>query len=481
MLRVVKKVFLYYFVPGIIIGAPALDMQKSMENFVAGKKYNVSGVGIVFKEVGVQKPAVSINEDQLLNPASVAKLVTASAAFELLKSNYYFKTGIFIKGNFDPDSGIVSGDLYIRGGGDPGFTAERLWLLVQHLHHRGIKTVTGNLILDDFYFDTVLVGPGFDEDSNSRAYQPLISPLSASFNTLAIHVRSGAAAGSPVAIDIFPEIEGVAIQSSAKTVAAGTKGQLDVVTVPSKNGTSVVVRGSRQVNSKPSYIYRKIWQSWEMFGGAVMAQFNNAGIKVQGTTMHGRVPKELLGKPFYEFESQPLNEFINHMFKYSSNFASEMIFKTLSSQDSQPGSWERSSEMVKDWWKKNNLPGEPIIRNGSGMGNTNRISAGQIVGVLDHVWSQKTYLPEYLAALSVSGIDGTLKSRFKNSPLRGLIRGKTGTLNSYSVSTLAGYMLLPHSTWAFAILCNKAGNGQYDNWVTQEAIAEKFYEMVKEK
>lgn len=481
MLRVAKKAFLYCFIPGLIIGAPSEDIQKSMENFVAGKKYNVSGVGIVFKEVGSTKPTASINGDQLLNPASVSKVVTASVAFELLKNNYLFKTGIFIKGSFDPDQGVVTGDLYIRGGGDPGFTAERLWLLVQHLHHRGIKTITGNLILDDFYFDSVLVGPGFDEDSNSRAYQPLICPLAASFNTLAVHVRPGKAPGSPVAVDIFPENAGVSIQSSAKTVASGSKGEIVVETVPSKSGTSVVVRGARQVNSEPSYIYRKIWQSWEMFGGAVMAQFNNAGIKVQGATLHGKVPGDLLGKPFYQFESQPLTEFVNDMFKYSSNFVAEMIFKTLSSQDSLPGSWERSSDIVKNWWKNNNLPGEPTIRNGSGMGNTNRISAGEIVEVLDHVWSQKTYLPEYLSALSTAGIDGTLKSRFKNSALKGLIRGKTGTLNDYGVSTLAGYMLLPHTTWAFAILCNKAGNGQYDNWMTQEAIVEKFYDMVKDK
>ncbi|HEX2957301.1 MAG TPA: D-alanyl-D-alanine carboxypeptidase/D-alanyl-D-alanine-endopeptidase [Chitinispirillaceae bacterium] len=479
MLRVAKNVVLSCLLPCIIAGAPLPDIQKSMENFVAVKKYNVSGAGIVFKEVESTKPAVSINGEQMLNPASVAKLVTASAAFELLKTNYSFKTGIFISGSFDPDSGVVSGDLYIRGGGDPGFTAERLWLLVQHLQHRGIKKISGNLILDDFFFDTVLVGPGFDEDSNSRAYQPLICALSASFNTLAIHVRPGKAAGSPVGVDIFPKIAGVSIQSSAKTVSPGSKVEIDVVTIPSKAGTSVVVKGGCQVNTEPSYIYRKIWQSWEMFGGAVMAQFNDAGIKVNGTTIHGKVPESLRGKPFYEFESQPLNEFINHMFKYSSNFASEMIFKTISSQDNLPGSWERSSEIVKNWWKSNDLPGEPVIRNGSGMGNTNRISAGQIVELLDHVWSQKMYLPEYLSALSISGVDGTLKSRFKNSPLKGLIRGKTGTLNSYGVSTIAGYMLLPQGTWAFAILCNKVGNGQYDNWVTQEAIAEKFYEMVK--
>jgi D-alanyl-D-alanine carboxypeptidase/D-alanyl-D-alanine-endopeptidase (penicillin-binding protein 4) len=478
MLRVVKIV-LCCLLPGITYSAPSQNIQKSIEDLIAKKKYNVSGASIVFKEVGNNKNTVNINGDKLLNPASVSKLVTASAAFELLQNGFEFKTGIFIDGAFDADSGIVDGNLYIRGGGDPGFTAERLWLLVQHLYHHGIKKIKGNLVLDDFFFDSVLVGPGFDEDSTSRAYQPLICALSASFNTLAVHVRSGKAVGSPVAVDIFPKIAGVSILSSAKTTSSEKSGEVDVTTVPTSSGTSVVVKGARQLQAKPTYIYRKIWQSWEMFGGAVLAQFNDYGIKIDGTAVHGQVPEQLLNNPFFEFESQPLSEFIGHMFKYSSNFAAEMIFKTISAQDSQQGSWKRSAEIINSWWKSNKLPGQPVIQNGSGMGNTNRISANQIVELLDHVWSQKQYLPEYLSALSVSGVDGTLKNRFKKSPLKGLIRGKTGTLNSYNVSTLAGYILLPKTTWAFAILCNNAGSGQFDNWVTQESIAEKFYELIK--
>lgn len=83
-------------------------------------------------------------------------------------------------------------------------------------------------------------------------------------------------------------------------------------------------------------------------------------------------------------------------------------------------------------------------------------------------------MPEYLSSLSVSGIDGTLKARFKRSPLKGVVRGKTGTLNSLRVSNLAGYLLLENGNYAFAIICNGMGKGQYDNWVMQERILEKF-------
>ena len=449
-------------------------IQKEIETYLHGKKYTGKGIGVVIKDLESGAVVVDINGQEMLNPASVSKLVTGAAAFEMLGLGYEFNTKIYIDGAYNRDSGVITGNLCLRGGGDPGFSAERLWLLVQHLYHMGVRKVSGDLVLDDFFFDSVTVGPGFDDDSSSRAYSPLISALSASFNTVAVHNRSGDLAGSPVYVDIFPRIHGVKVVSTAKTVESGKGGNLDVRTVPTSTGTDVVVRGSMSLNEKPKYIYRKVWQTWEMFGGAVLALFKESGIEVEGKIVHQPISDKLLAsKPFYEFTSEPISVFVDHMFKYSSNFAAEMIFKTLASGNA-PRSWERASADVNSWWKKCELSGSPVIKNGSGMGNINRISAGQVVSLLSHVWNQKTYLPEYLSALSVSGIDGTLKSRFKNSKLKGIVRAKTGTLNSYQVSTLAGYLLLPNKTYAFSILCNKVGNGQYDNWMTQEGILEKF-------
>ncbi|MDO5577524.1 MAG: D-alanyl-D-alanine carboxypeptidase, partial [Fibrobacter sp.] len=176
----------------------------------------------------------------------------------------------------------------------------------------------------------------------------------------------------------------------------------------------------------------------------------------------------------YNFVSEPISKFVDNMFKYSSNFAAEMLFKTIAAQDSVPGSWASGAKRVTSWWESCKLPGKLEIANGAGMGNVNKLSAVQIVGLLSHVWNEKSYMPEYLSSLSVSGIDGTLKARFKKSPLKGVVRGKTGTLNSVKVSNLAGYLLLGKRNYAFAIICNGVGKGQYDNWVTQEKILEKF-------
>lgn len=482
MMKNVMFLLLSVFLTQSTLCAGTVNFQKKITDFLISKKYSGNGLAIVIKDIEHDSCLVKINENELYNPASVSKLVTGAAAFEMLGSGYNFGTDIFLDHMFDRDTGVINGNIYIRGGADPGFTAERLWLLVQHLYHNGIRKINGDLVLDDSFFDTVSVGPGFDEDSTSRAYQPLISPLSVSFNTLAIHARSGNASGSPVFVDIFPKVSGISVVSSAKTVVSGKTGLIDIQTISTSKGTSVIVKGTMGLNEESKYIYRKVWQTWEVFGGAMLSLFDETGIKFSGKVAHGITPDSLQKKPpFYRFESETLPYYVNHMFKYSSNFAAEMIFKTIPSVvDSTRGSWPLGSAKVLSWWEKCGLPGKPVIKNGSGMGNTNRISTLQIAELLSHVWKQKTYLPEYLNALSVGGIDGTLKSRFKKSPLKGLVRGKTGTLNDYGISALAGYLLLPEGTYSFAIICTKVGNGQYDNWTMQEQILESFYQDLQD-
>ncbi len=461
--------------------AADLDIQKEIQNYLNAKKYEGRGIGVVFKDVQEQKELVSINGSEMLNPASVTKLVTGAAAFELLGTSYQFSTRVFVDGTFDSDSGIVKGNLCFYGGGDPGLTAERLWLFAQHLYHLGIREIKGDLLFDDSFFDSVTVGPGFDDDSSSRAYLPLIGALSSSFNSIAIHHRTGTVVGAPVYIDVFPKISGLKVVSTAKTVETGKSGNIDIKTIGTDLGTSIMIKGGMALDDSPRYTYRKVWQTWETFGGAIMAQLNEIGIKVSGKMGNTQLPDSLISKKaLYQFSSEPLSAYVGAMFKYSNNFSSEMIYKTLSATKGQPGSWPRSSSVIADWWKQNKLSGELQFQNGSGLGDVNRISAEQIVSLLSHVWNQKSYLPEYISALSISAVDGTLKSRFRRSQLQGIVRGKTGTLNSLKVSSLAGFLLKPGKTYAFAIICNNVGSGQYDNWMVQEGILEEFNKCISD-
>jgi D-alanyl-D-alanine carboxypeptidase/D-alanyl-D-alanine-endopeptidase (penicillin-binding protein 4) len=469
---------------------PESSIQHDVETLLSSKKYAQENIGIMVFDVDRKTTIAHVCADSMFNPASVSKLVTAAAAFEKLGPQFTFKTKVFVESAHADSSGINAGNLYIQGGGDPGFTAERLWLFVEHLYHSGLRKVTGDIVIDDFLFDSLLVGPGFDEDSGSRAYQPFINALAVNFNCVAIHVRPGPVVNGPVAIDLFPEIAGIKVASSAvtapksgkKTATKGKKNGLECMTLPDLSaasaGTGVTVEGSMKADDPGVYTFCKLWRPWESFGCALRPLLARRGISFKGAVIHARAPKRIAaGTPFDEFESLPLSAPVNDMFKYSSNFTAEMVFKTLSARlDTTQGSWERSSALVTGWWKEQGLPGAPVIKNGSGLGNSNKLSAAQIVALLSHVWEQKSYCPDYLAALSNAGIDGTLKSRFLKSKLKGIVRAKTGTLNDHGVSALAGYILLPRGPLAFAVLCNATGHTQYEDWTIQEQVVETVAE-----
>jgi serine-type D-Ala-D-Ala carboxypeptidase/endopeptidase (penicillin-binding protein 4) len=455
----------------------SLSTQSEVETLIRQRNYPPPSLGVLVQDVEHGTTVVSLNADSMFNPASVTKLFTAAMAYDRLGPDHLFTTQIFIDTMVELGTTAAVRNCYVRGDGDPGFTAERLWLFVEHLYHCGIRKISGDLILDDFFFDSVSLGPGFDKDSTCRAYQPLISALAMNFSTVAVHCRPGPRIKQPVIVDLFPELYGARVTALAATIPPGRKKNgLEISTALDSGATIITVKGSMGIDEPGSYNFRRLWQTWEAFGNALVPLFARRGILFQGRIIHGKVPYQLgIRAPFYEFFSEPLSAEVGRMFKYSSNFTAEMLFKTLSARlDSVQGSWERSMVLAGSWWKEHSLPGSPIMVNGSGMGDVNRFSPAQIVALLSYVWQQKTWLPDYLAALSTSGLDGTLKSRLAKSKLKGFVRAKTGTLNALGVNTLAGYLLLPGSPpFAFAIFCSRTGHTQYEDWTMQEQILEK--------
>lgn len=476
MIKIYFKIVLALFISAPIF---AKSYQSKIEQLIKDSNYSEKTVGVVIEYVEKCSVLVSINKDKHFNPASVMKLITATAAFDLLGLYYCFKTNVYIDGSFKRDSGVVKGNLYLRGGGDPGFLAERLWLFVQHLIHCGIKKVEGDLVLDDSFFDMKIDGPGFGEDGSSRAYEAPVSALSANFNTVAVHVAPGSKVGAPVHVTPFPRMKGVKIISTAKTSKAGSSSSLQVKTENMDGKTAVLVYGDMSINEKPRYKFRKVYNTWENFGWVLQGLFEECGIEFNGNVRQEVVPDSLKSKePFYTFTSRPLPEFVFNMFKYSSNFAAEMVFKTIAAENgTTPGSWESGTKIIKKWWKKKKLSSRdkksyPVVRNGSGMGGENRVSPANISALLKYAWHKKNYAPEFIYALSIAGVDGTLETRFKNSCLKGIVRAKTGTLNNRGVSNLAGYVLLPHKTYAFVILINNKKKSQFSHWTLQQKILE---------
>jgi len=438
--------------------------------------YAARAVGCHVRCLSTGVDIVRHNADTPYIPASVAKLVTAATAYELLGQSYTFSTDVYVDGALDCETGHVDGNLYIRGGGDPGLVAERCWLFVQRLRNLGIRGVRGDCILDDSFFDTVTSGPGFTNRRSSKPYEALTGALSAHFNSIEILSRPGQESGSPVRVSVFPWGSDQNLHVSARTVGPGeSRYGIRARTEPSDQGTKVVVRGSLGLGAQPHCAYRKVWETTEHFGRVQAALFAESGIRVHGSFRRGTVPDSVADAgPFYVFEGLPLRRYVEYLFKYSSNVTAEMVFKTFAAESNgrRGGSWDEAAKIVRQWWSGRGLPGELHLENGSGMGTHGRLTPCQIVELLAYVHSRKSYYPDYCAALPVGGGDGTLADRFTRSSLKGYVRAKTGTLVGSGVSSLAGYLFHGGRTYAFAILINDTEHGQFEHWVLQERILE---------
>ncbi|MFQ5691501.1 MAG: D-alanyl-D-alanine carboxypeptidase/D-alanyl-D-alanine-endopeptidase, partial [Nitrospinota bacterium] len=179
--------------------------------------------------------------NRLFIPASNAKVLTTAAAFYFLKPDYTFKTDVYYTGRLS--AGRLSGDLYLKGFGDPSLVSEELWLLVRALKRQGLREVRGDLVVDDAYFDGERFVPGTGSEEGLRPFQAPHGAASLNFNTLGLYVKPGPAAGKPPRATVEPDSPYVQLVNKAKTVGHRRKARLRVRRSAQPDGDRIILEG----------------------------------------------------------------------------------------------------------------------------------------------------------------------------------------------------------------------------------------------
>jgi len=157
----------------LLTTTPAITDQPSWVTHLQARNIQISA-GVW--ELSTGKLIESFQPELALVPASTTKVVSSYAILRTLKPDFRLETTVL--GNLQ--KGVVRGDLVIKGGGDPFFTNEHIWMLAQELKTRGVSSVTGNLRLDQSAFDSQRYGTGWENTSSNTT--PPILPLSVNFN-----------------------------------------------------------------------------------------------------------------------------------------------------------------------------------------------------------------------------------------------------------------------------------------------------------
>ena len=427
----------------------------------------LSAVGVVVQEVGKKPALVSLNAEQAMNPASVMKLVTTYAALDLLGPAHTWITQTYATGNIA--DGVLSGDLYLKGSGDPKLTQEQFWLLLRQLRARGVREIRGDLVLDHSAFAPVAQDTAFD-NKPERPYN--VAPDALLLNFKALRLTIIPQEGKHVALLAEPTLADVDIVNLIETTG-GSCGEW-------KDGLRVdeLVHDARYrlalTGSYPASCGEQAWNLGVLphrdYTGAVFRDlWREVGGRLDGTVRDGVVPPG--ATPLAAIESPALSELVRDINKYSNNVMARQLFLSLATDS--PATARSAANEVQKWLTAKGLSfPELVLENGAGLSRQERISAQSLAQLLQSI-AASPLMPEMVASLPLAAVDGTMKKRLKTDAVAGHAHIKTGTLDG--VKTMAGLVQNVRGRDVIVVFLVNHANAQHAQ-AAQDALLRWAYE-----
>ena len=367
------------------------------------------------------RPVGSWNGDVAVIPASTNKLLVAGAAIELLGVDHRFTTSVAASPAVD---GVVDGDVYLVGGGDP-----------------------------------LLVAGGFapGDDAADASATTSLDALADALVAAGITTISGSVVGDATRYD--DQYVNSAWGTGVAYVDAGPIGGLVV------NDGQTVGRSGRQTDP----------------GEAAAREFarllRERGVSVSNGWEAGAADPAV--PVLASIESAPLSSIVADMLTRSDNDTAEMLVKEIGVVGSGTGSTAAGLQVLETTVGSWGVPVEGIVfADGSGLSASNRLTCDTLVGVLDHLADTPV-----VDGLAIAGRSGTLIDEFLGSPVEGRLVAKTGTLanppadaDPPEVKALAGYLEADNGDLLeFALVLNGPGYVTTDGYVGfWSALAERL-------
>lgn len=390
-------------------------------------------VSALVVERGSGRTLFAEQAERALVPASNLKVLTALAALATFGPSHRFTTEVLAPAAPGEDGAVEA--LYLRGGGDPALTSERLWRLAADLRLRGLRRVAGPLVVDDAHFDAERWHPEWGKVS-ARAYHAPVGALAANYGAFRVVVTPGPEPGAPARVAVDPPVPYLRVESAARTVPPGTRrAGLVVEREAAGDRERVRVRGGIAAGSEAQSFWRSVARPARYAGAVARLQLEANGIAVEGPVRRGRAPGS--ATRLLAFEGAPLAEIVRLFVKNSNNFVAESLVKSIGARVAgAPGSWERGVPALRHVLQRLGLGGPGLrLVDGSGLAYENRLSARTLVEALRAADRSFAFGAELRAALPLAAADGTLEERADGA--RGRVRAKTGLLTR--VTGLSGY------------------------------------------
>jgi len=418
-------------------------------------------MGLVVMDMHSGQYELTHNENKLFIPASLSKIITAGAVMDVLNPYHQFETTLISETPISKE-GVLKGHLYLKGGGDPAFVSENLWVLINNLTRSGLKKVEGNLIVDDSLFGKVQ--PHLEWLKSDRSYSAPVSSLSFNWNSVNVHIRPASVKGKSAQVFIDPKNMYIKMNNKART--QGKKNKIKVQRISGSLGDTIEVRGSLPLHSKELIIYKNITHPALWTGYNTIEFLKQRGITIEGQILKGTTPSQAY--TLADNKGPFVFRIVQDMMKFSSNFLADMLTLHLAlSQNHKQDLWNQGLKQIHQYMEKQGVR-DYVFVNPSGLSRKNKIKPKDILKFLIQDY-HSVYSFEKLSSYPVPNSPGTLKKRFQNLENSSFIRAKTGWLSG--VVGLAGYIKTNKGNIkAFVFIYN--GN------IRQQAKAQKIFDQL---
>ena len=415
------------------------DLARDIDAILEDARLAGSQIGVVIRDADSDEVLYARHADRRLMPASNNKLFTAAAALEVLGPDHRFTTTVRSDGRRSGSK--LVGDLYLVGGGDPTTLASDYDALAKQLADAGIRTVTGKLIADDSYFDSVRLGTEWANDDEPYYYAAQISALTVApdtdydAGTVIVQVTGGDAAGDPATVSLIPETGYVRIDNRVVT------GSTTSVSVVRQHGSNTIVVSGTVAPGASSQQWASVWEPTGYAADVFHRALKRHGIKVRGKVAYGVAPED--AETLASHESMPLEEMLIPFLKLSNNGHAEVLIKTMGAEVYGRGTWSDGIRAANQALSELGVVTSTMrMVDGSGLSRQDLTTPGHVAGLLaavqDEPWFDAWYQALPVAGDSDRMVGGTLRSRMRGTPAEGNVRAKTGSLTS--VTALSGYV-----------------------------------------
>lgn len=431
-----------------LVSLTGSSVNNTLNNLVAPST-STADVAVFAKSMNNGQVLYARNTMTPLTPASTMKILTAEAGLIFLGGDYRFSTQLLtdaktIKG------GVLQGNLFVVLSGDPSLTYDDLTDLMSSLRDKQISAISGNVYIDNTAYDERFYGPGWVGKDRNYCYGAPISASIINHNCLPLTVAPSKVSGNPAQVMtsskfFYPNIRNSVVTTSGRSRSCGLK-------LSTNPESAIALDGCMSKGNYTwglSYVVTDIPEYNRSLFKNLLARM---GVDVYGMVTFGSA-REGLGMIGIH-NSDALRDLIHEMLKKSDNVIAGALFKKLGQlYTRQQGSWETGSYAVKQIlsrYARVDTSGMKIL-DGSGLSPDNLATAGQMMQVLDYAIHTPKIRDDFITALPIGGIDGTLKHRMGNIARK--VRAKTGTISG--VNSLAGYVTTrDNQTLGFVILVN---------------------------